>query len=111
MFQFHTGTMTRRSPKLQQENPSAYVEIHPLDAAGIGLGDLRKVRVRSRRGEIEVGVRITERIRQGLLFIPFHFAEAAANVLTNGALDPIAKIPELKVCAVQVEPVALEERK
>jgi predicted molibdopterin-dependent oxidoreductase YjgC len=63
------------------------------------------VRVLSRRGEIEVGVRLTDKIKPGVVFIPFHFAEAAANVLTIGAFDPIAKIPEYKVCAVRVEPV------
>jgi len=105
MFHWHTGSMTRRSVKLDQEVPTAYVEIHPQDARRIGLNGGRRVRVRSRRGEIEVGVRITQRIQPGVVFIPFHFAEAAANVLTHAALDPIAKIPELKVCAVQVEAV------
>jgi predicted molibdopterin-dependent oxidoreductase YjgC len=106
MFHFHTGTMTRRSEKLEQEVPEAYVEMHPSDAARIGLNGTRKVRVSSRRGEIELGVRVTRRIRPGVVFIAFHFAEAAANALTNSALDPIAKIPEYKVCAVKVEPVA-----
>ena len=63
------------------------------------------MRVSSRRGEIELGVRVTNEIKPGVVFIPFHFAEAAANVLTNTALDPIAKIPEYKVCAVKVEAV------
>ncbi len=105
MFQFHTGTMTRRSPKLEQEAPEPYVEMHPDDAARIGLDGARRVRVISRRGEIEVAVRITDRIRPGVVFIPFHYAEAAANALTHAALDPVAKIPEYKVCAVRVEPV------
>lgn len=105
MFQYHTGTMSRRSPKLEQEAPEPYVEMHPDDAARIGLDGARRVRVVSRRGAIEVAVRLTERIRPGVVFIPFHYAEAAANVLTHAALDPIAKIPELKVCAVRVEPI------
>jgi len=105
MFHYHTGTMTRRSPKLQQEVPEAYVELHPDDAERIGLGRKRRVRVSSRRGQIELGVRVTKRIRPGIVFIPFHFAEAAANALTNAAIDPVAKIPEYKVCAVRVEPV------
>jgi formate dehydrogenase alpha subunit len=104
MFHWHTGTMTRRSEKLRQEVPAAYVEMHPEDVARIGLGDGQRVRVASRRGQIELDVRVTRHIRRGLVFIPFHFAEAAANVLTNAALDPIAKIPEYKVCAVRVEP-------
>jgi predicted molibdopterin-dependent oxidoreductase YjgC len=106
MFHWHTGTMTRRSEKLHQEVPEAYVEIHPDDAARIGLNGETRVRVASRRGEIELGVRVTPRIRPGVVFIPFHFAEAAANALTHGALDPTAKIPEYKVCAVWMKPQA-----
>lgn len=105
MFQFHTGTMSRRSEKLEQEAPEPYVEIHPDDAVRIGLDGAKRVRVTSRRGEIELGVRVTSRIKPGVVFIPFHFAEAAANALTHAALDPTAKIPEYKVCAVKVKPV------
>ena len=108
MFHFHTGSMTRRTEKLDQEVPEAYVEIHPKDAAHIGLNGSRHVRVTSRRGAIELGVRVTRAIRPGVVFIPFHFAEAAANALTNSALDPVAKIPEYKVCAVKVEVVGQE---
>ena len=110
MFHWHTGTMTRRSDKLHQEVSSAYMEMHPEDAKRVGLNGSRRVQVRSRRGEIELDVRITDRIRPGIVFIPFHFAEAAANALTNAALDPVAKIPEYKVCAVQIEAVSPEEQ-
>jgi formate dehydrogenase alpha subunit len=106
MFHFHTGTMTRRSEKLHNEVPQAYVELHPDDAQRIGLERDPWVRVSSRRGEIELIARVTDRITPGVVFIPFHFAEAAANALTNSAFDPIAKIPEFKVCAVKVEPLA-----
>jgi len=109
MFHWHTGSMTRRSKKLEQEVPEAYVELHPEDAANIGLNGDRRVRVASRRGEIELAARITARIRPGVVFIPFHFAEAAANTLTNSALDPDSGIPEFKVCAVKVEPVGPSE--
>jgi len=105
MFHWHTGTMSRRSEKLEQEVPEAYVEMHPRDAAAVGLDGAKRVRVASRRGEIELAVRVTPRIRPGVIFIPFHFAEAAANVLTNAALDPDSGIPEYKVCAVRVEPL------
>jgi formate dehydrogenase alpha subunit len=104
MFHWHTGTMTRRSEKLHQEVPEAYIEMHPDDAADIRLNGASRVRVASRRGAIDLGVRITPHIKPGVVFIPFHFAEAAANVLTHAALDPTAKIPEYKVCAVRVEP-------
>ena len=103
MFHWHTGTMTRRSEKLHQEVPEAYVEMHPDDIARIGLDGAKRVRVASRRGEIELAVRATPHIRPGVVFIPFHFVEAAANALTHAALDPTAKIPEYKVCAVKVE--------
>jgi formate dehydrogenase alpha subunit len=103
MFHFHTGTMSRRAEKLNQEVSEAYVEIHPEDANRIGLNGNRKVKVSSRRGEIELVARVTDRIKPGVVFIPFHFAEAAANVLTNSAFDPVAKIPEYKVCAVKIE--------
>jgi formate dehydrogenase alpha subunit len=106
MFHFHTGTMTRRSKKLVSEVPEAYVELHPDDAKRIGLDGRTRVRVTSRRGQIELGVRVTNRIKPGIAFIPFHFAEAAANALTNAAVDPVAKIPEYKVCAIKIEPVA-----
>jgi formate dehydrogenase alpha subunit len=103
MFHWHTGTMTRRSESLHQEVPEAYVEIHPDDAAAIGLNGSSRVRVSSRRGEIELAARVTPYIKPGIVFIPFHFAEAAANALTHAALDPTAKIPEYKVCAVRIE--------
>ena len=76
-----------------------------MDAANLGILDNEMVKVSSRRGEIEIKVKTTERVGKGVVFIPFHFAESAANVLTNAALDPVAKIPEYKVCAVSVEKV------
>ena len=103
MFHYHTGSMTRRSAKLAQEVPEGYVEISPEDADRLGLHKSEQVRVISRRGEIETRAWITKRVPPGVVFIPFHFAEAAANVLTNPALDPVAKIPEYKVAAVRIE--------
>lgn len=105
MFHFHTGSMTRRSKKLDSEVPEAYIEVNVDDARKIGLNGHKHVRVTSRRGQIELGVRVTDDIKRGIVFIPFHFAEAAANMLTNSAIDPVAKIPEYKVCAVKVEVV------
>jgi formate dehydrogenase alpha subunit len=103
MFHYHTGSMTRRSEKLDREVPEGYVEISPEDATRLGLNKSDRVRVISRRGEIETKAWITRRVPPGVVFIPFHFAEAAANVLTNAALDPVAKIPEYKVAAVRIE--------
>jgi predicted molibdopterin-dependent oxidoreductase YjgC len=105
LFHWHTGTMTRRSGTLTDQVNEAFVEISLKDAADIGVDDGDIVRVKSRRGEITLKVDVTDRIKDGVVFIPFHFSEAAANVLTNPALDPLAKIPEFKACAVQVERV------
>lgn len=102
-WHWHTGTMTRRTSTLDREVPVAYVEIHPKDAQRLKLKKGERVRVSSRRGEIEIFVNITEKVKEGSIFIPFHFREAAANVLTNPAVDPVAKIPEYKICAVKIE--------
>jgi len=105
MFHWHTGTMTRRSPKLHQEVPEPYVELNPDDARRLQVGTGEKVRLVSRRGEIELRAWVTPRVAPGVVFVPFHFVEAAANVLTHEVLDPVAKIPEYKVTAVRVEKV------
>jgi formate dehydrogenase alpha subunit len=103
IFHFHTGTMTRRSAKLEAESPEGYVELNPEDAAELSVADGEQVKLVSRRGEIQAKAWVTERVPKGLVFVPFHYAEAAANVLTIAAVDPVAKIPEFKVCAVRVE--------
>lgn len=105
LYHWHGGTMTRRS-KLDDIYPEATVEIHPADAEEVGISHGDWIRVRSRRGQIEVKALVTERSPQGLVFIPFHFAEAAANELTLDARDPRAKIPDYKVCAIALEPAA-----
>lgn len=102
LYHWHGGTLTRRS-KLDDIYPEALIEIHPDDARDIGVESGEWVKVRSRRGEIEVKVLVTMRSRQGMVFLPFHFVEAAANILTLDARDPQAKIPGYKVCAVAVE--------
>ena len=104
-WHWHTGTMTRRTSTLDREVPQAYIEINPEDAKVLGVISGDMVRVTSRRGSIELKAYVTERVAEKGVFIPFHFREAAANVLTNPALDPVAKIPEYKVCAVKVERV------
>jgi formate dehydrogenase major subunit len=98
--------MTRRSAHLDCEMPESIMEIHPEDAVAMQIleGDL--VQVSSRRGTIRSRVMLTDRIGKGVVFMPFHFAEVSANVLTNSALDSIAKIPEFKVCAVKLEKAA-----
>jgi formate dehydrogenase major subunit len=85
--------------------PEALVEINPKDAKKAQIDDGALMRVASRRGEIIAKAQVTDRVEPGLIFTTFHFAEAAANFLTNPALDPQAKIPEYKVCAVKIGPV------
>jgi formate dehydrogenase alpha subunit len=98
---WHGGTMTRRS-LLNTLYPQARIEIHPGDAALTGIGDGDAVRVSSRRGSIVLRAWVSERTNPGVVFVPFHFSEAAANLLTIDALDPQALIPEVKACAVSV---------
>jgi predicted molibdopterin-dependent oxidoreductase YjgC len=105
---WHGGSMTRNS-KLDDLYPEALVEIHPADAARLNVGDGQAVRVSSRRGSIALRAKVTHKTTMGVVFIPFHFAEAAANLLTIDALDPQAKIPEYKACAVRVIPAKEEE--
>jgi len=99
---YHTGTMTRNSVSLDAEIPEGFLEIHPEDAAAIGVSDGDRISVASRRGQIQTRIMVTERVEKGVVFMPFHFEEANVNKLTNPAVDPIAKIPEFKVCAVKV---------
>ncbi|PIU55849.1 MAG: formate dehydrogenase subunit alpha [Chloroflexi bacterium CG07_land_8_20_14_0_80_45_17] len=106
MFHFHTGTMTRKTDLLNKEVPTGYVEINPKDAEKLGIVAGELVSVQTRRGQIKTKALITERVPEGMIFIPFHFAECAANVLTNPALDPVAKIPEYKVCAAKLEKIS-----
>ena len=103
LYHFHTGTMTRRVKGLNEIYPEGLVEINPDDAEKLQVLDGSVVKVTSRRGSVTTKASITERVPAGTVFMTFHFREAAANVLTNPALDPVAKIPELKVCAVKVE--------
>jgi formate dehydrogenase alpha subunit len=97
---WHTGTMSRRSRVLAELRPDGVVEMHPGDAAKLGLVEHDLIVLASKRGKLEAPVHITENLPPGLVFMPFHWREAAANILTNDALDPLAKIPEYKVSAV-----------
>jgi formate dehydrogenase major subunit/formate dehydrogenase alpha subunit len=106
LYHWHGGTMTRRAGGLLEVYPESLVEIHPDDAARIGLNGERSIRIWSRRGEMFAQAVISERVTPGMIFANFHFpGEQNANNLTIAALDPIAKIPEYKICAVRVEAV------
>ncbi|MGQ9546426.1 MAG: formate dehydrogenase subunit alpha [Dehalococcoidia bacterium] len=99
---WHTGTMSRRANVLNELRPSGAVEMHFRDAAKLKLVDGDEAVVISRRGRVEAPVHITEKSPPGVVFMAFHWRDAAANILTNDALDPLAKIPEYKVSAVKV---------
>lgn len=105
---WHTGSMTRRSRVLDEIEPLPVVDIHPLDLQKMGIEPGGDVRIQSRRGELHCHARAETAMQQGEIFLPFCFIEAAANLLTNEALDPVGKIPEFKYCAVKLalSPVA-----
>ena len=104
LYHFHTATMTRQSAGLDELDPGGGIQVNPADAKALGLGQGDFLDVESRRGVVRAKALLTDRVPQGMVFMPFHFREASANVLTNDALDPIAKIPEFKVCAVKLTP-------
>jgi len=103
LYHFHTGTMTRKVTVLNVLKPEGVVEINPKDASQLGIAENDKVKVSSRRGEVITKAKVTEALPSGVVFMTFHFAESAANILTNPELDPVSKIPEFKVAAVRVE--------
>jgi formate dehydrogenase major subunit/formate dehydrogenase alpha subunit len=105
LYQYHTGTMSRRAPGLEERAPECRVEIAASDAIDFGIGDGEPVRVKTRRGEIVARAQVSPKAVAGTIFVPFHYFEASANKLTIAALDPVAKIPEYKVCAVKIEKV------
>jgi formate dehydrogenase alpha subunit len=106
LFHWHGGTLSRRSSGLDWLAPEAEVEIHPDDAAALEIHDGEMVEVRSRRGAVRARAKVTPRSPRGSVFMTFHYAEAAANLLTIDAVDPVAKIPEYKVAAVRLERIA-----
>ncbi|MBV6521284.1 MAG: Nitrate reductase [Gemmatimonadaceae bacterium] len=111
MYHWHTGTMTRRSFALDARESTPTVELNPADALTLGVHEGEDVVVASRRAEVRIAVRLSKRVARRQVFIPMHYREAAANLLTNPVLDPYAHIPEFKVCAVSVkraEPVQLD---
>ncbi len=105
LYHFHTGTMTRKVAGLNIIEPEGAVEISPQDALPLGIAQGDKVKVSSRRGEVITKAKVTEVSPPGVVFMTFHFAESAANILTNPKLDPVSKIPEFKVAAVKVEKI------
>ena len=102
LYHFHTATMTRQSGGLNELYPGGDIQVHPDDAKALGVRQGDFVDVESRRGIVRAKALLSDRVSRGMVFMPFHWREAPANALTNDALDPIAKIPEFKVCAVRL---------
>jgi len=106
LFHYHTGTMTRRCVALDEHVPAAEVEINPALAGQLGIEDGEMVRLSTRRGSLEVKAKVTDILAEDVVFMTFHFAETAVNWLTNAdSLDPVAKIPEYKVCAARLDKI------
>ncbi|GAI39789.1 unnamed protein product, partial [marine sediment metagenome] len=103
LLHFHTGTMTRKVKGLNILRSEELVEMNPRDASALGIADGETIRVVSRRGAVVAKARVTDASPVGVVFMTFHFAESPTNQLTSPALDPVAKIPEYKVCAVRIE--------
>ena len=106
---WHTGAMTRRARALDAQEPEAVVSMHPRDIRAMGLERGQRVSVETRRGAIALTLRADRDVSEGMAFVPFCFEEAAANVLTNPALDPYGKIPEFKFAAARVRAVEAAE--
>ncbi len=109
LYHWHTGTMTRRSTGLDAREPTPTVELSNEDARAMGVADGDPVRITSRRGSIDINVRLSPRVARRQVFVPMHYREACVNLLTNPVLDPYAHIPEYKICAVRIEPLAKVE--
>jgi predicted molibdopterin-dependent oxidoreductase YjgC len=103
LYHWHTGTMTRRARGLDAREPVPTMEINPADADALGVGEGDLVRLTSRRNSLLIAVRRSDRVARKQVFVPFHFREAAANLLTSPVLEPHAKMAALKVCAVRIE--------
>jgi len=104
LYHYNVGNMTRKSPTIRQKEDRNFVEIHPSDADRLGIADGGFARVTTRRGSIVVQARVGDRVRAGVLWMPFHFVEASTNYLTNDAFDNITRTGEYKACAAKVEP-------
>jgi formate dehydrogenase major subunit/formate dehydrogenase alpha subunit len=110
LYHWHGGELSRRSPTLLAECPAPLAEISPQDAQRLGIAAGSEVRLTSRRGSTAALAQVTDRVAEGLVFGNFHFpGEANINNVTTRAIDPLAKIPEYKVCAVRMEPIVTRQ--
>jgi formate dehydrogenase alpha subunit len=111
LYQYHTGTMSRKVQGINVLHGEERVEVNPEDAKAHDIQDGETIRLVSRRGDLAVKAKVTPVAPPGVVSMSFHFSETPTNVLTSPALDPVAKIPELKVCAVRKEALAGEKQK
>ena len=105
LYQYNAAAMTARTPGLNEIAGEGFIEVNYLDAEKLGIKNNEKIKVSSRRGEITATARVGRKVSQGETWMPFHFPDSPANVLTNAALDEFARIPEYKVCAVRIEKI------
>lgn len=105
LYHYHTGTMTRRSKAINEFYPDPFIEINQDKAKAMGIGDGDQVRLTTRRGSLVARAKLMDNLHEDTIFMTFHFSEAAANILTNAVLDPVAKIPEYKVSAAKLEKI------
>ena len=110
LYHYHTRTMTGRVEGLNEKSPHSYIEVNPITASKLGFENNERIKVSSKRGEIQTYVKITDIVDEDIFFMPFHFADGAANYLTNTTLDSISKVPDLKVCAIKVEKIKESEK-
>ena len=107
-FHYGCGSMTRKSPLLERETPKGVLFMNPRDVANQGLFNHAPVGIRSRRGYLETRVISTDQVPPGLVSMPYHFNDTPSNQLTNDAQDPVTRMPELKACAVRIEPLPVD---
>jgi len=105
IFHYHTRTQTDRAKQLHYEVPESYIQVNTIDAKKLGIKENEKIKVSSRRGQIETLARISDEVAPGVTYMAMHFPKGA-NTLTNTALDPLSKMPELKHCAIKIEKIA-----
>ncbi len=108
LYHYHTGTMTMKTQGLNEKAPECFIEISSEDAETYSLKDGDTAQLTSQRGAVKAKIKFSHKAVKGTVFMPFHFAKAAANKLTSTELDPVSKIPELKVCAVNLTSTASE---
>jgi formate dehydrogenase major subunit len=103
LFHYNTGTMTTRVQNLLREYPRNFVQINPADAKNLGIRNRQMVKVKTRRAGLKVSASVTDKVKVGVLWMPFHFSNEPTNVLTNSAFDPVCRTGEYKACAARIE--------